>query len=83
MDRNVGGFDRILRIVVGVGMVVTSMTTVVLGGSLGESDQIVLAGVTLFVGALLLLTASSRRCMVYGLIGRNTYRAGSEERRSG
>jgi len=72
MERNVGGLDRTARIVVGLALAVVSMATVAFGSSLGPQVQLIVAAVTLFVGAVLLATAGARTCPINSALGRDT-----------
>ncbi len=81
MENNVGGRDRTLRIVAGLALIGLSAATVAFGGDLGESNQILIAGVSLFLGAAALLTAGTRTCMINRALGRNTYGGDSDRNR--
>ena len=63
MDKNVGREDRVVRIVVGIGLAV-----LIYLGTLTETAAIV-AGV---IAAYLLLTGLLSKCLVYKLLGINT-----------
>lgn len=76
MKKNVGGRDRVFRLVIGGVLLLT--------GLYGYTGAIPLASVYLpqaltaivlvIIGLALLLTAATRRCMVNKLLDRNTYR---------
>lgn len=72
MERNVGGLDRNARIVVGIALAIISMATVAFGGSLGGETQLIVAAVSLFLGAVLLATAGAQTCPVNSVLGRDT-----------
>ncbi|WP_255194087.1 YgaP family membrane protein [Natronobeatus ordinarius] len=72
MERNVGGTDRTLRIVVGLIFVGVSMGLVAFGDSLETTLQGGLAALALLVAAILLATAGARTCPLNALVGRNT-----------
>ena len=79
MARNVGGYDRIARLVVGPLLVLlgaASLAGVVAPatGTLG----LALAVGALLVGAVLTLTGVTQRCPLNALVGTNTYRGESE-----
>ncbi len=58
MNRNVGSWDRILRVVVGAALIImTLMGTIGLWG---------------WIGVIPLLTGLAGRCPLYGLLGMNT-----------
>ena len=63
MDRNVGPEDRVVRIVVGIGLAVVAYL-----GIIGEVATIV----TWLVAAYLIVTGLLARCVVYRLIGVDT-----------
>ncbi|WP_232703275.1 YgaP family membrane protein [Halobacterium wangiae] len=69
MDRNVGGFDRTARLVVGVVLVLASAAAFA-GVWAG-----VVVGLTLFLaGAILVLTGTTRKCPVNRVAGIDTAR---------
>ncbi|MFB6156121.1 MAG: DUF2892 domain-containing protein [Haloferacaceae archaeon] len=72
MERNVGGRDRTVRIVLGVALTAASMATVAFGDALGQSTQFVVAGGALLAAAVLLGTAGARTCPLNSLFGRDT-----------
>lgn len=64
MAKNVGGADRIIRAVVGAGLIYYAMSNLP-----GAQDWMVPAGI---VGFVLILTAIFARCPAYMLVGVNT-----------
>jgi amino acid transporter len=72
MNRNLGGFDRVLRIVVGVMLAVASIGTVYFAPSASVVTGAV-AAVLLLLAVVLLGAAGSYKCPVNALLGRNTY----------
>lgn len=64
MAKNVGGTDRIIRIVIGAGLIYYAMSNLP-----GADDWMVPAGM---VGFILILTAIFARCPTYMLLGINT-----------
>lgn len=58
MKANVGGIDRVLRVVVGLGLIVAAAT-----GTVGAWG---------WIGVVLLLTAAVGFCPAYPLLGINT-----------
>lgn len=68
---NVGLFDRILRAVVGAGLIWAALTKSLVPG-LFASQAMVWTGVA--VGAILLLTAAVSFCPMYRLVGCSTRR---------
>lgn len=79
MERNVGGYDRIARLVVGPVLVVLGAAS--LAGILAPATGtlgLALAVGALLVGAVLTVTGVTQRCPLNDLVGLNTYRGGSE-----
>lgn len=75
MKRNVGGYDRIARFVVGPILLVAGLAAfagllTLAAGPLG----LVFAGAAVLVGAVLLVTATTQKCPLNLVIGMNTYR---------
>ncbi len=64
MAKNVGGVDRVIRAVVGAGLIYYAMSNLP-----GAQDWMVPAGM---VGFILVLTAIFSRCPAYMLFGMNT-----------
>lgn len=94
MQKNVGGFDRRARFVLGpvlaiVGIAALAGAITLAAGTLG----VALAAIALVVGAILTVTAVTRTCPMNSLLGVDTYRgeaepdptaeAGAEEPRAG
>lgn len=74
MEKNVGGYDRIARFVVGpvllvVGLAAFAGLLTLAAGTLG----LVLAGAAVLVGAVLLVTAATQKCPLNSVVGMNTY----------
>lgn len=73
MDRNVGQYDRVIRVGIGSGLLVAGVLA--FGGlfGIGESLQMVALKfiVTLF-GAVLAVTGLSQTCPVYSVTGLDT-----------
>jgi hypothetical protein len=67
MAKNVGGVDRVVRAVVGAGLIYYAMSNLP-----GAQDWMVPAGM---VGFILLLTAVFSRCPAYMMFGMNTCKA--------
>jgi hypothetical protein len=88
MEKNVGGYDRTARFVVGpilvlVGLAALGGLFTLAAGTLG----LVLAAVALLVGLVLATTAVTQKCPLNRALGLNTYReeaeAGSTDTDSG
>lgn len=76
MQKNVGGYDRIARLVVGPALIVVGAAAAVgiltlAAGTLG----VALAALALLVGAVLLVTGLTRKCPLNSVLGMNTYRS--------
>jgi hypothetical protein len=79
MEKNVGGFDRTARFVVGpiliiVGLAAFGGLLTLAAGTLG----LVLAAVALLVGIVLATTAATQKCPLNRALGMNTYRGETE-----
>lgn len=74
MEKNVGGYDRLARFIVGPILVIVGLAAVgglitLAAGTLG----LVLAGVLFLIGAILTVTAFTQKCPLNNLLGLNTY----------
>jgi hypothetical protein len=67
MAKNVGGIDRVIRLVVGAGLIYYAMSNLP-----GAEDYMVPAGI---VGFVLILTAIFRFCPAYRIFGIKTCKA--------
>jgi hypothetical protein len=79
MQKNVGGFDRTARFVVGpiliiVGLAAFGGLITLAAGTLG----LVIAAVALLVGLVLAATAVTQKCPLNDLLGIDTYRGETE-----
>ena len=75
MEKNVGGYDRTARFVVGpllilVGAAALAGLFTVAAGTLG----LAVAAVLVLVGAILTYTGYTQRCPLNSMLGMNTYR---------
>lgn len=68
MERNVGGYDRLARLVVGPVLLVVGVAAIAQILPIG----LPLAGLALVVGAVLFVTAVVRQCPLNTLLGINT-----------
>ncbi|MFC7079748.1 YgaP family membrane protein [Halorussus caseinilyticus] len=74
MQKNVGGFDRTVRLILGPVLLV-----VVLAWLLGAiALELWLAAVALLVGAILTVTGLTQKCPANSLLGMNTFRREGE-----
>jgi hypothetical protein len=79
MQKNVGGYDRIARLVVGPLLVVVGAAAIaglfsVASGTLG----LVLAALAIVVGGVFVATGITQKCPINNALGVNTYRAKPE-----
>jgi hypothetical protein len=79
MEKNVGGYDRTARFVVGPILVLVGLASLgglftLAAGTLG----LVLAAVALLVGLVLATTAVTQKCPLNRALGLNTYRGEAE-----
>lgn len=79
MERNVGGYDRIARLVVGPILIVVGAASLVgiLGLAAGTLG-LALGVFALLVGAVLTITGLARKCPLNSLIGMNTYHGATD-----
>jgi hypothetical protein len=78
MEKNVGGYDRVVRFVVGPLLVVVGGVS--LGGvlTLAAGTLGLALGVgALLVGAVLTVTAVTQKCPLNSVVGLNTYEGGA------
>ena len=75
MEKNVGGLDRILRLVLGPVLLVVSGAALL---GLFVLNPI-LAGVALVVGAVLTVTGLTQKCPANSLLGMNTLDRGERQ----
>ncbi|MFB6075153.1 MAG: DUF2892 domain-containing protein [Haloarculaceae archaeon] len=78
MERNVGGYDRIARLVLGplALLVAVGILSGVLDVGLDGTAGLVVTAVLLIAGAILVVTGAIRTCPANRLLGVNTYRGG-------
>ncbi|ELZ87594.1 hypothetical protein C453_04549 [Haloferax elongans ATCC BAA-1513] len=74
MEKNVGGYDRIARAILGPVLIIVGAAALagfltIAAGTLG----LVIAGVALVVGAVLATTAITQKCPLNDALGFNTY----------
>ena len=80
MDKNVGGYDRIARLVLGpilaiVGTVALFGFVTLAAGTLG----VALAAIALLVGLVFVVTGLTQKCPLNSVLGLDTYRKEVEE----
>jgi len=79
MQKNVGGYDRIARFVIGPALLLVGGASlgglvVLAAGTVG----LVLGVIILLVGAILTVTAITQKCPLNNLLGLNTYETAVE-----
>ncbi|WP_420028451.1 YgaP family membrane protein [Haloglomus litoreum] len=75
MEKNVGGYDRIARLVVGPVLLVVGVA--VLGGLLSVASgttAVAIGVVAALVGAILLVTGVTQTCPLNSVLGIDTFR---------
>ncbi|MDZ7730997.1 MAG: DUF2892 domain-containing protein [Natrialbaceae archaeon] len=83
MDKNVGGTDRIARLIAGPLLIIVGAAAfggfiALAAGTLG----LVLAGIAVLVGVILTVTGMTQRCVLNRVVGLNTYRDHSSQQAS-
>ena len=77
MEKNVGGLDRIARLVLGPALLLLGVAALAgLFTLAAGTTGLVVAGLLLVVGAVLTVTALTQKCPLNSLIGLNTFRSG-------
>ncbi|MUV88848.1 DUF2892 domain-containing protein [Halapricum sp. CBA1109] len=76
MKKNVGGMDRIVRLVIGPILVLAGVAGYagLLGLAVGPLPQALTSVIVFLVGAILLVTALVQKCPLNRVLGFNTYR---------
>jgi uncharacterized membrane protein HdeD (DUF308 family) len=76
MNPNVGGYDRIARLVIGAVLLIVGIVGYVglLRVAVGPVPQALLALVLVLLGTILLVTGYTRKCVLTRILGLNTYR---------
>lgn len=75
MEKNVGGYDRIGRFVIGAILVLAGIVGYagVMQVAVGPLPQALTSIVLVLIGAILLVTGYTRKCPINSAIGMNTY----------
>jgi hypothetical protein len=75
MDRNVGGYDRLGRFVIGAVLVIAGIGGYagMLRVAVGPLPQALTAVVLVLIGGILLVTGYTRKCPINSVIGLNTF----------
>jgi uncharacterized membrane protein YkgB len=79
MEKNVGGYDRIARLVVGPILAIVGTAglfgfVTIAAGTLG----VALAAIALLVGLVFVVTGLTQKCPLNSVLGFNTYRKSAE-----
>lgn len=76
MKKNVGGTDRVARLVIGPVLILAGIAGYagLLALAVGPLPQALTAVIVFLVGTILLVTGLVQRCPLNGLLGLNTYR---------
>lgn len=88
MKKNVGGTDRLARLVVGPILILAGVAGYagLLALAVGPLPQALTAGIVVLVGVVLLVTGVVQQCPLNSVLGFNTYRqkdTGETEDRTG
>jgi hypothetical protein len=80
MEKNVGGYDRLARLVFGpvllvVGVAGLAGVLTITAGTTG----LLFAGALFVVGSVLVVTGVTQRCALNGLLGRSSYSGQAEQ----
>lgn len=79
MDKNVGGYDRIGRFMIGGVLLVAGIAGYagMLRVAVGPLPQALLALILVLIGAILLVTGYIQKCPINSVLGMNTYESRS------
>ena len=82
MELNVGGTDRLLRLVAGTALLLAGVAGYigVLRLAFGPVPQALASVVAVLVGLILFATGVARKCPINRALGVNTFRSDAEER---
>jgi hypothetical protein len=74
MNKNVGGYDRIGRFVIGAVLLVGGIVGYagVLRVAVGPIPQALMALILVLIGAILLVTGYTQKCPINSILGMNT-----------
>ncbi|AZH27012.1 YgaP family membrane protein [Haloplanus aerogenes] len=76
MEKNVGGYDRIGRLVIGALLLVGGIVGYagLMRVAVGPVPQALMALILVLIGVILLVTGYTRKCVLNSVLGMNTYR---------
>ena len=72
MEKNVGGVDRTARLVIGAVLAVAGIAAAT--GTIEIASAAIVGGVAILIGAILLVTGTTRKCPINQAAGINTNR---------
>ncbi|MFO7927696.1 MAG: YgaP family membrane protein [Halobacteriota archaeon] len=80
MEKNVGGYDRIGRFVIGAILLVVGITGYAgaIPVAVGPAPQALTSIILVVIGAVLLVTGYTQRCVINRVLGMNTNKRGSQ-----
>jgi hypothetical protein len=75
MEKNVGGYDRIGRFVIGAVLVVAGAVGIAgeMSLAVGPLSTVVVGALLALVGVVLLVTGATQTCPINSVVGLNTY----------
>jgi hypothetical protein len=75
MDRNVGGYDRIGRFVVGAVLLIVGIVgySGLVRVAVGPLPQALMALILVLIGVVLLVTGYTQKCIINRVLGMDTY----------
>ncbi len=81
MEKNVGGIDRIARLIIGSLLIIAGIAGYAgfITVAVGPMPQALGAVVLFIIGAILLATGVTQKCTINKIVGINTYKPGSAE----
>ncbi|WP_254543264.1 YgaP family membrane protein [Halomarina pelagica] len=84
MQKNVGGYDRIARLVLGPILVAVALAGLfgVVGLAIGPVSTLIVAVIAGLVGVVFLVTGTTQKCPLNRALGVDTYRGDASERDS-
>ncbi|MEF8807066.1 YgaP family membrane protein [Natronomonas sp.] len=77
MNKNVGGYDRIGRFVIGAALVIVGIVGYVgmLRVAAGPIPQALMSLILVLIGAILLVTGYIQKCPLNSVLGMNTFKS--------
>lgn len=80
MEKNVGGYDRLGRFVIGGLLLVVGIAGYIgmLRVAIGPVPQALMALILVLIGVILLVTGYTQKCPINSMLKMNTYRPGKQ-----